>query len=341
MPAPATDSTRTQAAGMRIAGLGMYVPTRVLSNADLEKMVETSDEWITARTGIRERRIAAENETASEMGAAAARQALETSGVRAADLDLILVATATPDTIFPSTACHIQRKIGAGRCPAFDIQAACSGFLFVLITAQQYLASGRYRNILIVGTERLSSVVDWQDRTTCVLFGDGAGAAVLTRDATGVSGLLDYDFGADGNDHEILYLPNTLPPGLNCTGPIGGELQPGYIKMLGQETFKRAVGTMAKSCQLVMKRSGVTVEDLTCVISHQANMRIIDALADRLKVPKEKCFVNVERYGNMSAACIPVALSEAREHYGLQRGDKILFVAFGGGLTWASCLLKW
>lgn len=322
---------------MKIIGTGMYTPSKVMTNADLEKLVETSDEWIVSRTGIRERRIASEEETGSFMGAAAARQAMETAGITAAEIDLILVATVTPDATFPSTACYVQHALGASKAAAFDIQAACSGFLYGLVIAEQFLQGGKFKNILVIGAEKLSSVIDWTDRNTCVLFGDGAGAAVV-QPSEGKSKLLSYDLGAAGSQHRILYLLNGNTRGPDGTADPNG---PHHMIMEGQEVFKKAVTAMTRSAGKVLKAAGVTADDLTCVIPHQANIRIIDALTDRLGVPKEKRFINVHRYGNVSAACIPIALHEARDHYGLKPGDKILMVAFGGGLTWASAVLEW
>lgn len=321
---------------MKIVGTGKYLPEKIMTNAELEQMVETSNEWIVSRTGIKERRIAAEQECSSSMGALAAREALREAGLEPSDLDLILVATVTPDAIFPSTACYVQNELGARNAAAFDIQAACSGFLFSLVTAEQYLQSGKYKNILVVGSEKLSNVVDWTDRNTCVLFGDGAGA-VIVQPSEGPSKLRAYNLGASGAQHSILYLMNG-----NTCGPKGEDKAgPHYMVMEGQDVFKKAVTAMCRSAMNVMKEAGITADDLTCVIPHQANVRIIDAIADRLGVPAEKRFINVQKYGNISSACIPVALCEAREHYGFKSGDKILLVAFGGGLTWASAVLEW
>ncbi|MDZ4789407.1 MAG: beta-ketoacyl-ACP synthase III [Blastochloris sp.] len=322
---------------MKIIATGRYLPEKILSNADLEKMVDTTDEWIFSRTGIRERRIASEQETSSYMGARAAQHALSKTDLTPNDIDLIIVATVTPDATFPSTACYIQNHIGATRAAAFDLQAACSGFLYNLVVADQFLRSGMYKTILVIGSEKLSSIIDWTDRSTCVLFGDGAGAAIV-QSTGGKSQLLSCDLGSNGNLHEILYLLNTNTAKANgkILGPNGA-----CMVMAGQEVFKQAVTEMAKSARKSMNAAGITIDDLRCVITHQANIRIIDALADRLKIPKEKTFVNVQRYGNISAACIPVAMSEAEEEFKFQPGDKILLVAFGGGLTWASAVIEW
>lgn len=324
--------------GLQITGTGIYLPSRILTNQDLEKLVDTSDEWIFSRTGIRERRIASETETSTWMGVQAAQQALAQAKIQASDLDLILVATVTPDSFFPSAACRISAKLGATGCPAFDLQAACSGFVYGMIVAEQFLRSGAARNVLIVGTERLSSVVDWRDRNTCVLFGDGAGAVVLQQNEAS-RGILAFDWGADGASADLLHLHNPQSRGLATKPPA--PLAPDCIVMAGKEIFKQAVNAMADSALRTLQKAGVNLGDVRCVISHQANIRIIDALVDKLKFPRERCFANVHRYGNMSAACIPVALHEAGSEMQLQKGDKVLLVAFGGGLTWASALLEW
>lgn len=322
-----------------IISTGIYMPERVLTNADLQQMVDTTDEWIVTRTGIRERRIAAPGELASDMGAQAARNALDQAGISPEDVDLILVATVTGDCAFPSTACFIQHKIGATRAIAFDLQAACSGFLYGMVVADQFLRSGTAQTILLVGCERLSSVVDWTDRATCVLFGDGAGAVVLQRREEH-PGMLAYDLGANGAHHAMLHLQHAYNQlSLGCLPEKNGHIPKMF--MAGREVFKQAVNVMAKSAQSTLAKAGLTVDDLKAVISHQANIRIIEAVAEKLKVSSDKCFVNVHRYGNISAACIPVALHEARTEMNLQRGDKLLLVGFGGGLTWASLVLEW
>ncbi|PTX99556.1 3-oxoacyl-ACP synthase [Verrucomicrobia bacterium LW23] len=321
-----------------IIGTGAYLPERVLTNADLEKMVDTSDEWIFTRTGIKERRIAAEGELTSDLGAAAARVALQNAGVDAREIDLIIVATCTGDTVFPSTACHIQHKIGATRAAAFDIQAACSGFLYSLITAEQFVASGVYDTVLVIGAEKLSSVVNWKDRNTCVLFGDGAGA-VIVRSKEGCNGILASDLGSDGAQTDIL----SLPAG-GCRMPITAQVLAegkNYIQMSGKEVYRFAVNAMIRSSERTMELAGLKTEDIAWVIPHQANIRIINTVAERLEVPGERVYVNVHRYGNTSAACIPIAMHEASSAGQLKPGDAILMVAFGGGLTWASAALEW
>lgn len=323
---------------LKIASTGMYLPERVLSNAELEKLVDTSDEWILSRTGISERRIANKDELASDMGAEAAKEALEKGGVSPEDVDLIMVATITPDATFPATACILQDKIGAVNAAAFDLQAACTGFVYGMTLANALITSGTYRNILLIGAERLSSIVDWTDRNTCVLFGDGAGAALLQA-SDGESRLLASDLGANGKFGEILFLNNGRKP--HTFQSTDREMPRDFLNMTGREVFKKAVTAMVQSCDKTLEKAGLSVDDIRCVVSHQANIRIIEALRERLKVPKEKCFVNVNRYGNISAACIPIALNEAQEEMDLRRGDAILMVAFGGGLTWGSAVVKW
>ena len=324
--------------GLQITGTGVYLPSRIVTNQDLEKLVDTTDEWIVTRTGIKERRISSEKETSTFMGVAASKQALAQAQLSASDLDLILVATVTPDSFFPSAACRISAELGATGCPALDLQAACSGFVYGLILAEQFLRTGAAKNILLVGTERLSSVIDWRDRNICVLFGDGAGAVIL-RSQPGHRGLLAFDWGADGSSGHLLHLGNVQSRPVALTPPT--PLTPDCFVMAGKEIFKLAVTAMANSAKRTLKKAGVKLDDVKCIISHQANIRIIDALVEKLKFPRERCFVNVHRYGNMSAACIPVALHEAGTEMNLQKGDKVLLVAFGGGLTWASALIEW
>ena len=321
-----------------IVSTGAYVPSRVLSNADLEKMVETSDEWILSRTGIRERRIAADDEFTSDMGARAAEQALQLGGIDPKSIDLIIVATCTPDTVFPSTACYIQHKIGATRAAAFDVQAACSGFLYALVTAEQFIASGAYETILVVGAEKLSSIVDWTDRNTCVLFGDGAGAVIL-KHRPGARGLLAYDLGSDGSQTEILSVPAS-----GCRIPLTSEIldqRLQYLQMSGKEVFKYAVTAMNRSAEECLEKAGCKPAQVRWFIPHQANQRIVDAVAQRMSVGLEHFVINLERYGNTSSACMPIALHETNMTGKLDRGDLVLMVSFGGGLTWASTVLEW
>ena len=331
----ATGSVRRSAS---ILSTGAYLPERVLTNAELEKMVDTSDEWIMSRTGIRERRIAAKDEFTSDMGARAAAQALEQGNIDPKTVDLIIVATCTPDTIFPSTACHIQFKIGATKAAAFDLQAACSGFLYAMVTAEQFISAGIYKTILVVGAEKLSSIVNWQDRNTCVLFGDGAGAVVLQH-REGGRGLLSFDLGADGAQTEILSVPAS-----GCRVPVTPEILAAggqFIQMAGKEVYRYAVSAMNRSAEDCLEKAGCKPADVRWIIPHQANFRIIEAVAQRLGLSLDHFFVNLDRYGNTSAACVPICLHELNLAGSLERGDLLLMVAFGGGLTWAGALLEW
>ncbi len=320
-----------------ISGLGKFVPSRKLTNKDFEKMVDTSDEWITSRTGIKERRIAADDETTSDLGYKAALDALDDSGITAQKLDLILVATVTPDKVFPATACIIQDKLGADNIPAFDIEAGCSGFVYAVNIASQFIESGSYENILVIGAETLSKITDYEDRSTCVLFGDGAGAAVLQPADEG--GLLSFTMGADGSGSDYLQIP------------AGGSARPTsqktvanrehYIKMAGNEVFKFAVKTMARASRKVVEDAGKKTEDIDLFVPHQANTRIIEAAAKRLNLKSDEVFVNLPKYGNTSGASVPLALKEAQEEGLLNKGDNIVLVAFGAGLTWSSALIEW
>jgi 3-oxoacyl-[acyl-carrier-protein] synthase-3 len=321
-----------------IIGTGSYVPERVLTNAELEKMVETSDEWITTRTGIKERRIAADGEHTSDLAAKAAEAALENAGITAAEVDLILVATVTPDMFFPSTACFVQSKIGAKKAACFDVSAACSGFLYALEIAQQFIANQTYNTILVIGADKLSSIVDWKDRNTCVLFGDGAGAAVLQH-RSGGHGVIATNMGSNGDLADILYIP-----GGGCRYPVTAENAGdslNTIKMNGKETYKQAVNAMLGAAQAALDQAGLTAENLACIIPHQANLRIIEAIADRMKLPLERFMVNLDRFGNTSAAAVAIALDEANRTGRMEVGDYVLLVVFGGGLTWASSVIQW
>ncbi|HAG06676.1 MAG TPA: 3-oxoacyl-ACP synthase [Peptococcaceae bacterium] len=321
-----------------IAGLGIYVPERVLTNQDLEKMVDTSDAWIRERTGIRERRIAAPEEATSDLAAAAARAALADAGITAGEVDLIIVATATPDTLFPATACLVQEKLGADRAGAFDLLAGCSGFIYALACGAQFIAGGAADTVLVVGAETLSRIVNWEDRNTCVLFGDGAGAAVL-RPAPREKGILATLLGSDGSGGTLLQLPaggSRLPASQRT---VQENLH--YIQMNGREIFKFAVRVMGDAALEVVRKAGLSPEQIDLFIPHQANIRIIDAAARRLGVPMEKVVVNVDRYGNTSAASVPLALADARDAGRLCRGANIVMVAFGAGLTWAAAAVRW
>ena len=324
--------------GCAITGIGSYVPQRVLTNADLEKIVDTTDDWITSRTGIRERRMAAENEHTSTMGIAAAQIALERAGVEAADLDLIIVATITPDMPFPATACIVQQELGATKAAAFDLEAACTGFLYALEISRQFIDNGMYQNVLVIGAEKLSSIIDWKDRNTCVLFGDGAGAAVLQSRADS-RGVLATRLGSDGGKADILAMP-----GGGCRQPatvdsVNERIH--FLKMEGKEVFKNAVNAMTGAAKEVLERSGVGIEDIKCVIPHQANQRIISAVGERLGTRDDQVFVNLHKYGNTSAASVAVALDEAVSTGIIERGDLILIIAFGAGLTWGATVLEW
>ncbi|MBF0217027.1 MAG: ketoacyl-ACP synthase III [Candidatus Omnitrophica bacterium] len=321
-----------------IIGVGKYLPQHVLTNYDLEKMVDTTNEWIITRTGIKERRIAAENEAASDMAVKAARNALESAKLKPEDIDLIIVATITPDMFFPSTACQLQFKLGITNIPAFDISVACSGFVYGLVLAEQFIKSGMYRNALVVAAEKLSSVTDWQDRSTCVLFGDGAGAAVLAQVNKG--GILNSTLGADGSKGDLLQLPaggSKMPASIRTV-----ENRLHTIKMEGNILFRHAVKIMADAARKVTEPLGLKGDDIDIIIPHQANLRILDALALRMGVdPKKKVYLNIEKYGNMSAASSAVALCEAVEEGRIKKGDKILMDAFGGGLTWGALVIEW
>ncbi len=312
--------------GVSIVSTGSFVPDRVLKNTDLERMVETSDEWITTRTGIKERRIS-EGETTSDMATEAVLRALE-NRCQPQELELIVVATATPDAFFPSTACKVQSKIGNRGAVAFDISAACSGFIYALYVADSLMRNGGVGKAVVVGAERFSKIVNWKDRTTCILFGDGAGAVLLEK--TEDEGILGFDLGADGSYGELLSVPSV---GSN-------EEFPFYVKMKGNEVFKVAVRTMVESSLKVLEKTGVRPEEISLLIPHQANVRIINAVAERLKIPKEKVFINLDKYGNTSAASIPIALDEAVREGRVKRGDLVLMVAFGGGFTWGSCIVR-
>lgn len=320
-------------------GTGSYVPARIVTNEDLAKIVDTSDEWITSRSGIRERRIADDTETTSEMATRAGRAAMADAGVTAADIDLVIVGTCTPDSPLPSAAVHVQRKLGIRSAPAFDVVAACSGFLYALDVADAMIRSGRHKRALIIGVERLSAYTDWTDRTTCVLFGDGAGAAVIAAHPEMTEGILGSELHADGNACDLLYIQS------------GGSSRPAtaetvanrehFIRMRGREVFKVAVTAMQDAAVGICEKHGVKPSDLKLVIPHQANLRIIESISQRMELTKEQVYVNVDRFGNTSAASIPIALDEARKNNRIRSGDLVLLVAFGAGLTWGSSLIRW
>ena len=321
-----------------ISGVGSYVPAKVLTNAELARMIETTDEWITTRTGIKERRIAAKNEFTSDLATQAALRAMRRAGVTADQVDLIIVATATPDMPFPSTACLVQRKIGAHRAAAFDLEAACSGFVYALEIGQQFIMSRTYDTVLIIGAEKLSTIVDWKDRNTCVLFGDGAGAAVL-QNRPNSHGLLTAVMGADGRKSDLLFMAGG---GSRC--PASAESVAAglhYLRMDGKETFKNAVQAMQTAAEEALRRCEIDISRIKCIIPHQANLRIIEAVGERLGARPEQLFVNVQKYGNTSAASVAIALDEAVSSGQIQRGDLILLVVFGAGLTWGAAVIEW
>ncbi|MBI5819183.1 MAG: ketoacyl-ACP synthase III [Verrucomicrobia bacterium] len=324
-----------------IVGTGSYLPERIVTNAEFEarKELATSDEWIRTRTGIRERRFARENEYASDLSAEAARRAMAQAGVKPEEIDLIIVATITPDMPFPATACLVQHKIGAKRAACFDLEAACSGFLYALEVGQQFVAAHTYNTVLVIGAEKLSSIIDMQDRNTCVLFGDGAGAAILRSRDDSSHGILTTCMGADGAYSDLLKMPGggSCHPATRQT--VDARLH--FLQMAGKEVFKQAVTAMNSAATEALARCQITGADIALVIPHQANLRIIDALAKRIGVPADRIYVNLDRYGNTSAASVPIALDEAARAGRIKSGDLVLMVAFGAGFTWASCVIQW
>ena len=323
----------------RIVGTGAAVPKKILSNADLEKLVETSDDWIVSRTGIRERHIAADGDHFSEFCTRASEQALKRAHVKAEDLDMILVGTISGDMPFPATSCLVQRNIGATRAAASDVSAACVGFLYALHLADGLIQSGKADNVLVIGGEILSRIVDWTDRNTCVLFGDGAGAVIL-QSTKGDHGILGSLMKSNGNYHDFICMPgggSRNPP--NVASTIEGRLP--YIKMKGNETFKIAVRSLTEISEAVLAEQGFGPADVSVFIPHQANTRIIEAVGQRLGIGPDRTYVNIQRYGNTSAASIPIALDEAVREGRIKKGDLVLMTAFGAGLTWASALVRW
>src|SRR5581483_11747943 len=301
-------------------------------------LFRSTDEWIVTRTGIRERRIAASDEYTSDMATKAAQKAIEQAGISPEEIDLILVATATPDMFFPSTACFVQRQLGAKKAACFDMSAACSGFLYALEVAQQFITSHTFNTVLVIGAEKLSTIVDWNDRNTCVLFGDGAGAAIL-RNRAGSHGVISTYMGSDGSFTDILSMP-----GGGCRFPItrdNAAQRLNTIKMMGKEVYKQAVNAMLTAANTALEQSGLKADDLACIIPHQANMRIIEAIAARMNVPMDRFLINLDKYGNTSAAAVAIALDEANRTGRMKIGDYVLLVVFGGGLTWASSVIQW
>lgn len=320
-----------------ISGFSFSVPEKILTNFDLEKMVDTSDEWIRTRTGMQERHISDESTATSDLGTEAARMALANAGVEAKDLDIIIFATVTPDTPFPSAACYVQRNLGAINAAAFDIAAACSGFLYGLSMADALIKGGGYKNILVIGGETLTKITDYTDRNTCVLFGDGAGAAIV-QPSDGARGIVTTFIKSDGRLVDLLNMPGGGSRTPASHNSIDQRLH--YIKMEGQEVFKHAVKAMGDAAVVSLKKAGITSEQLSLLIPHQANIRIMQATARRIKLPEEKVFMNVHKYGNTSAASIPIALTEALEQKRLKEGDYCLMVSFGGGFTTGAVLFK-
>ena len=320
----------------KIIALGSYLPERILSNQDLEKMVQTSDEWITTRTGMKERRIAAEGEFTSDMGYKAALKALEASKIKAEELDLILFATLTPDYLFPSTACLIQTRLGATQAAALDVQAACTGFLYALSMAKAYVESGIYQNILVVAAEKLSSIVDYTDRSTCILFGDGACACVVAEAKQGLA-LENVTLGADGKQSDLLILP---AGGSKCP-PTKETVKEGmhYLHMEGKEVFKHAVRRMEDAIKVCLEKRGLDWKKIDWLVPHQANIRIIESLAKRFRVAKERIFLTIQKYGNTSASSVGIALDELLREKSIKRGENIILFAFGAGLTWGAAAI--
>lgn len=323
----------------QLVGTGRYLPDKVLTNADLESIVDTSDQWILERTGIRERRVASPEETLACMGKVAAEQVLEAAGVDVADVDVVLTATASPDRLLPSQACDIQATLGAVNAAAFDVIAACSGFIYGLTVAEGMISSGQAKNILVIGAERLTSITNYKDRGTCILFGDGVGATLVRPAENGARGILSSYLKTDGRLANLLYRPG------------GGAVQPPseemladgshFLTMAGRETFKHAVRSMADACDQAMARAGLSADEIDVLIPHQANLRIIEATAKHAGMPLEKVYVNIDRYGNTSAASIPIALDECVRAGRITEGSTILMVAFGGGFTWGSAIVRW
>lgn len=320
-----------------IIGVGEYLPEKVLTNADLEKMVDTSDEWITTRTGIKQRRMAAKEQATSDLATQAAKAALADAKLRAEDLDLIIIATITPDMPFPATACFVQANLGARKAACFDISAACAGFVYGITIAQQFIATGAFKNALVVGAEKLSSVTDWSDRNTCVLFGDGAAAAVLSEVRSG--GILSSYIGCDGTGTGLLQLPAGGSRNPASISTVEAHLH--YVKMNGNELFKHAVRLMADAASVALERAGLTFQDVDWVIPHQANARIITSVGKRLGLAEDKIYLNIEKYGNMSSASTATALCEAVREGKVKKGDVILLDAFGAGLVWGACVIEW
>ncbi len=323
---------------IKIIGTGFYVPDRILTNQDLEKMVDTSDEWITTRTGIKERRVVSEDQATSDLSIEAARIALENAGLKVKDIDLIIVATSTPDTLFPSTGCWVQKGLGAGTIPAFDISAACTGWLYGMIVAEALILNGAHKRILLLGSEVLTKITNMKDRNTCVLFGD-ASAAVVLEESDDESGMLSSYWRADGNLGNLLSLPaggTRIPASAES---VAQDLH--YLHMKGNEVFKHAVKRMGEAALEAIKSAGLKTEDVKYLIPHQANIRIIQATGRRIKIQPEKIYINIHKFGNVSAASIPIALHELWAEEKLKKGDIVAMVAFGAGFTWGAAVYRW
>jgi 3-oxoacyl-[acyl-carrier-protein] synthase-3 len=323
---------------VRLAGLGAYAPERVMANAEFEATLETSDTWIRERTGIRERHIAHPEETTAQMSAEASLKALKEAGLTPDDIDTIILGTATPDRLLPSVACDLQALLGASRARAFDISAACSGWVYGLVVGEAMIVAGSAEKVLVIGAEKLSSIMDWQDRSTAVLFGDGAGAGILTK-SDGTSGIVSSYLKSDGTLAELLWRPgggSVCPPSAQMLADRSY-----YIKMAGREVFKNAVRSMADAASKALERAGITGDQVDLLVPHQANLRIIEATANHAHIPMERVYVNVDRYGNTSSASIPLALDEARANGRLKPGMTVLLVVFGAGFTWGSMVVKW
>ncbi|MCK4259030.1 MAG: ketoacyl-ACP synthase III [Halanaerobiales bacterium] len=320
-----------------ITGIGSYLPEKIMTNFDLEKIVDTTDEWIRTRTGIIERRIASDDEATSDLAIKAANRALEDAGVDPEDLDMIICATVTPDYLFPATACLLQEKLGAKKAAAFDMEAGCSGFVYALSIASQFIKTGFYKKVLVIGAETLSKITNWKDRSTCVLFGDGAGAAVV--EAVEEGGILGIELGCNGAGGKFLDMPAGGSRRPSSVASLEEEAH--FIRMDGTQVYRFAVKAMGKAALNALKNAGLTPEDVDFMVPHQANTRIIDGAAKRLKLSSEKVYVNLPKYGNTSSASIPIALDEAYQEGKFKKGDTIVLVGFGAGLTWASVVMEW
>lgn len=314
-----------------VCGHGSYLPENIVSNEELSKTVDTNDEWIAARTGIRQRHIAKDGETTSVMAAEAARNALKNSGLQPEDIDLLIVATTTPDRTFPSVAVTVQAALGFNNAAAFDVQAVCSGFVYAVSIANNFIKAGQAKNVMVIGAEKMSSILDWQDRTTCILFGDGAGAIILKAEKDGNRGVIATQIHSDGRLQDILL----------TDGGVSSSATAGKIKMAGKEVFKHAVAKMSKGVMDILEQNNLSVSDIDLLIPHQANSRILDAIAEKLALPEEKVISTVAMHANTSAASIPLAIDEACKARKISESDIVVLTALGGGLTWGTCLLRW